>query len=309
MIDRLLRKAWLQLLGAFLVIGSILTMYKYEKHMHDLSNLYEFKWAGWHLDSASAVSQAMMPTESAWYVITCCLIALALIRYGIQFSRDSIKTAAVAIWFILIIYRFLADPSAATAYAIAYETGSNYLPFLHPGAVTQALLAAAGFTLSLRFSCASLRPEDNRLLAILYAAVSHLLAGVLLAEEMKRLIQAAGLEPFASGRLVLLLAGGLYAWELFEWAAYSKQSIFRVLGSLMLLCAAIQTLVCEWPFQQWPFQAFVLFVLGAVTFCIAFSSNETRQSSASAGARMPHLIRESARVRCTSPSTSSSDAM
>lgn len=308
MLDSLLRKVWLQLLGAFLVIGSILTMYSYEKHIHDSSYSYEFEWAGWHLDSASAISGAVMSLKSEGYEITCCLLALGLIRYAIQASRDSIKTAAVALWFMLVIYSFLADPSIPV-YATAYETGSTYLPFLHAEAVIQALLAATGFALSLRLSFASLRPEDNRLLAILYAAISHLLAGVLLVEEVNRLIQVTGLEPLASRRLVLLLAGGLYAWALFEWAAYSKQSLFRVLGSLMLLCAAVQTLVCEWPYRHWPFQAFVLFVLGAAAFCIAFGSNETRQSRVSAGTLLPHMIREPAQVRRASPSASSSEAV
>lgn len=204
-----------------------------------------------------------MPMGTLAYIAFGCLLAFVLGSIGIRKANEAIKAAAVALWLLIVCYGLL------TAWSLHRE--ASPVPFINKYAMTMALIAFVGFCFSLRISFARLRMEDNRLLAVLYSGVSQLIVGLLLFGQSKQLIHHYGLGHVLNIHLTISVFGGLYALSLFAWAACSKQSSFRVLGSLTLLSVSVITLVCDWPsVHQLMYKSIVLFILGLITLAIAY---------------------------------------
>lgn len=289
MLNDLLRKSWLQLLGVLLMAASVLTLRNFaidEASANSLLYEFEFQsvWVGVLADSNVYLST--LPSLSHIFLYFGCLLACVLIRIGVRKSSDAMKASSIGIWFMLVTYGFVVHCIMTKN----SDSNNGFLPFLNGTSFIWGLLAAMGFYYSMRVSMGSLRPEDNRLLSILYSAVSHLMIGMLLIGQVKRLILEYGLEPVLNLHLALSMVWGIHAWVLFLWAACSNQSLFRVLGSLVLLCVSVQTLVYDVPIQQAPYKAIVLFILGIVTFGIAILNGTWRNKAIAE--RRATLVRE-----------------
>lgn len=193
------------------------------------------------------------------------MITLLLYVAGAWKRLEGLRASAIGVWFAVVVYWFFVTWTAP--WGVWFGV---YIPFLNWSALAWELLAAMGFYFSIRGSFAVLRPEDNRLLSIVYSVTSHLILGGLLTVQVKNMIGEYDLHRFLDLQLTLSISWGLYALLLFMWGAYSRQSLFRVFGSLVLLCVAAKTLVFDLAGSETFYKVIVLFVLGIITFGIAY---------------------------------------
>lgn len=195
-----------------------------------------------------------------WLIIAC-LLYFAGVRHKLDWPR----AASIGVWFAVVCYWFVVTWDAPWGVWFGI-----YIPFLNWAALAWELLAAMGFYFSVRGSFRGLRQEDNRLLSVVYSITSHLIVGGLLTVQVENMITEYHLNRFLDLQLSLSISWGLYALLLFLWGAYSKQSVFRVFGSLVLVCVAAKTLVFDLAGSDTFYKVIVLFILGIITFCIAY---------------------------------------
>ncbi|WP_028547945.1 DUF2339 domain-containing protein [Paenibacillus sp. UNC451MF] len=195
-----------------------------------------------------------------WLFIACLLLVVELWK-----KLSWLKAASIGVWFIVVIYWFVVTWDTPWG-----EWFGVYIPFFNWAALAWELLAAMGFYFSIHGSFSALRQEDNRLLSIVYSIMSHLIIGGLLTVQVENMIAEYKLDPMLDLQLTLSISWGIYALLLFLWGAYSRQSLFRVFGSLVLLCVAAKTLVFDLAGSETLYKVIVLFILGIITFCIAY---------------------------------------
>lgn len=204
-------------------------------------------------------------------------IALALLIAGTIKAYDSLKAVSIAIWFIVVLYWYTMTWS--TPWGTWFGT---FIPFLNWAALAWELLAAVGFYLSLRISFNRLGPTENKLLAYVYSVISHLIIGGLLTVQIRNMIREYHLGSWMDLQLTLSIAWGIYALLLFLWGAYSRQSVYRIFGSIVLIAVAIKTLLFDLSGSETIYKVLVLFTLGVISFVIAYINGKwknTREAS------------------------------
>ncbi|WP_282936791.1 DUF2339 domain-containing protein [Paenibacillus sp. RC67] len=193
------------------------------------------------------------------------IIASLIYIAGIWKKLDWLKAASIGVWFVIVFYWFVVTWDTPWG-----EWFGVYIPFFNWAALAWELLAAMGFYFSVRGSFRAMRQEDNRLLSVVYSITSHLIVGGLLTVQVENMVAEYKLDHILDLQLTLSISWGIYALLLFVWGAYSRQSVFRVFGSLVLLCVAAKTLVFDLAGSETIYKVIVLFILGIITFCIAY---------------------------------------
>lgn len=199
-------------------------------------------------------------------------IAMLLLIAGMIKSHDGFKAGGIGIWFIVVCYWFAVtwDTPWGTWFGV-------FIPFLNWAALAWELLAAIGFYLSLRVSFSSLRQEANLALAYAYSILSHLIVGGLLTIQVRNMISEYHWSGWMDLQLTLSISWGIYALLLFLWGAHSRQSVFRVFGSCVLIGVAAKTLLLDLSGSETIYKVLVLFLLGIITFTIAYVNSKWKQ--------------------------------
>ncbi|MFH5185544.1 DUF2339 domain-containing protein [Paenibacillus sp. TAB 01] len=195
-----------------------------------------------------------------WLAVSCGLLAAGALK-----ALNGLKAAAVGIWLIVVCYWFTVtwDTPWGTWFGV-------FIPFLNWAALAWELLAAMGFYFSLRISFPALRHDGNRLIAYACSILSHLIVGGLLTVQVRNMITEYRLSGWMDLQLTLSVSWGIYALLLFLWGARSRQSVFRVFGSVVLIGVAAKTLLLDLSGSETIYKVLVLFLLGVITFAIAY---------------------------------------
>ncbi|WP_042159750.1 DUF2339 domain-containing protein [Paenibacillus gorillae] len=206
-----------------------------------------------------------------WSIISIVLLVLGRINKWLAANLIS-----VAIWIIVGFYWYIVTWSTPRG-----EWFGVYIPFLNWGAVAWMLLAAIGFYYATSMNMSGLKAGSNRLLANIYATLSHLIIGGLLTRQIENIFT----EYFngSSGiymKLTLTVTWGVYALLLFLWGAYRRESWFRWFGSAVLLLVAVKAIFMDLSGKESLYKVVVLLLLGVISFAISWINNKWGEGEA-----------------------------
>ncbi|CAG7657339.1 DUF2339 domain-containing protein [Paenibacillus allorhizosphaerae] len=205
---------------------------------------------------------AVKPLLNVYFWLAVSIILLAV---GAWKRWELLRGAAMIIWIVVGIYWFYTTWD--TPWGIWFGV---YIPFLNWAALAWELLAAVGFYISLAGKFGQLRESDNRSMACVFSVLSHLVVGGLLTVQAENMITYYELGRIMDLNLTLSVAWGLYALLLFLWGAYSRQTMYRAFGSFVLVGVAVKTLLFDLYGSETIYKVIVLFLLGIITFGIAY---------------------------------------
>lgn len=192
------------------------------------------------------------------------LVAVLLIAVGQKKRLDAFKLAAALVWLAVGLYWV----------AVTWDTPRGewfgiYIPFLNWGALAWGILAGLGFYFSARVEMSG-KGWNNPLLANIYAVLSHLIVGGLLTVQVSNVFEEYQVDRVFDLPLTLSVTWGIYALLLFLWGAYSKQNVFRIFGSAVLILVAVKTLLFDLAGEDTIYKVIVLFVLGIISLAITY---------------------------------------
>lgn len=178
------------------------------------------------------------------------------------------KIASYAVWFIVVLYWYIVTWDTPRG-----EWFGMYIPFLNWGAMAWIILATIGFYYSARVIFTGLKDEGGLWFSNFSAIVSHLIVGGLLTVQVENLFEEYSVPSFIDYQMTLSIAWGVYAMLLFLWGAYSKQQVFRIFGSIVLVLVAGKTLFFDLAGEETIFKVIILFALGIISFLITWIKN------------------------------------
>lgn len=189
-------------------------------------------------------------------------IAAVILIVGMWCQLELLKLASVIIWFVAGLYWY-----TVTWHTPRGEWFGTFVPFLNWGAVAWMALAAFGFYISLHLTFKHLDEASNKVISYIFSIGSHIVVGGLLPVQMNSLFGAYRLDGLA---LTLSISWGIYALLLFLWGAYSKQAVFRIFGSIVLIVVALKTLFFDLANEATIYKVIVFLILGAISFAISY---------------------------------------
>ncbi|WP_199617119.1 DUF2339 domain-containing protein [Paenibacillus alkalitolerans] len=194
------------------------------------------------------------------------LVAVLLVAAG-QWKRiDILKGLSVFVWLCAGSYWFFTTWEAPIG-----EWFGTFIPFLNWGAVAWIILAGIGFYYSMRVRFSNTNERDNRVLAVCWSILSHMVVGGLLTVQTINLFEAYdSLNHAVSLNLTLSIAWGIYSVLLFLWGAYSRQNAFRIFGSAVLAVVAVKALFFDMIDEDSLYRIVVLLVLGLLCFAVTW---------------------------------------
>jgi uncharacterized membrane protein len=204
------------------------------------------------------------------YVWATLIVVLFVI--GRLSTLELFKIASYAIWLVIVLYWFIVTWDAPRG-----EWFGIYIPFLNWGALAWIILAAIGFYYSTRVMFNSFKEEESMWFNSINAVISHLIVGGLLTVQIENLFEEYMVPNFFDYQMTLSMTWGIYALLLFLWGAYSKQPVFRIFGSIVLVLVAGKTLLFDLAGEETIYKVVVLFALGVISFLITWINNRWNQ--------------------------------
>ncbi|WP_409343513.1 DUF2339 domain-containing protein [Paenibacillus sp. MBLB4367] len=205
------------------------------------------------------------------------LVAVLLIAAGQKKRIDALKLASVLVWFFVGCYWMVVTWDTPRG-----EWFGVYIPFLNWGAMAWAVLAGLGFYFATKVKMSG-GGWNNPLLANLYAVLSHLIVGGLLTVQVSNVFEEYRVDRVFDLALTLSVTWGIYALLLFLWGAYSKQRVFRVFGSAVLILMAAKTLLFDLAGEDTIYKVIVLFALGVISLAITYINSRWMSKQPQAG--------------------------
>ena len=199
------------------------------------------------------------------------LIVLAFAAGHFIKSRVAQKISLGA-WALLLMYWF------GHAWSVEWVNwfGMHFIPFLNPGALVWMGLAVSGFIMSrllTRYAAQEGISEDEAYylpkVSLIMAIASHVVVGGLLTVQVQNIWKAYEVS-IVSLNLSLSVVWMLYALLLFLWGAFSRATVFRLLGTAVLLATSFK--IFFWDLSQASSIQKVVFLLiaGGLTLLIAW---------------------------------------
>lgn len=207
------------------------------------------------------------------YVWTAIASLGMLLGFGLR--KDWIKGVSSFIWICTGVYWFV-----ATWDVPRMNWFDVYVPFLNGGAVVWMGLAAFGFVCSRKVRYSFTDMENNALFSNLYALGGHFVVGGLLTVQIMNSFEEYSLS--FSMHLALSVTWAIYALLLFVWGAYSRQRLFRWIGSIVLVIVSLKAILLDMSNEDTIFKMFVFIALGAISFGITWVNQRWRDKEESA---------------------------
>jgi hypothetical protein len=183
-------------------------------------------------------------------------------------TLELFKLASYAVWLVIVLYWFIVTWDTPRG-----EWFGMYIPFLNWGALAWIILAGIGFYYSTRVIFNSLKERGTLWFNSMNAVVSHLIVGGLLTVQVENLFEEYAVPNFFDYQMTLSMTWGIYALLLFLWGAYSRQQVFRIFGSIVLLLVTGKTLFFDLAGEDTIYKVIILFALGVISFFITWINN------------------------------------
>lgn len=149
-----------------------------------------------------------------------------------------------------------------------------YIPFLNSGALAWALLAGLGFWFSLRAVFPALKEQGQAVFSRIFSLVSHLIIGGLLMVQVTNIFEEYAVGAFWDLELTLSVVWGIYALLLILWGAWSRQQVFRIFGSTVLVLVSVKLLFLDLYGEDHIYKVLVLLVMAAISFGISYINHK-----------------------------------
>lgn len=200
------------------------------------------------------------------------IIAILILVIGQIKNKDYLKLISAVIWIFVGTYWY-----GVTWTTPMGEWFNTFIPILNWSGMAWVTLAVLGFYFSLKvkFDFASKDPagSDSKFVSNFFSVTSHLIVGGLLTFQIDNLWMEYTIKSFDLW-LTLSVTWGIYALLLFVWGAYSKQSIFRWFGSVVLVIVAIKTIFYDLSESEMIFKIIAMFILAIITFAISYINSK-----------------------------------
>ncbi|MEX1030149.1 MAG: DUF2339 domain-containing protein [Paenibacillaceae bacterium] len=200
------------------------------------------------------------------YIWAAVIVVLFII--GRLTTLELFKFASYAVWLVIVLYWFIVTWDTPRG-----EWFGTYIPFLNSGALAWILLAGIGFYYSTHVIFNSLKERGTLWFTSMNAVVSHLIVGGLLTVQVENLFEEYAVPNFFDYQMTLSMTWGIYALLLFLWGAYSRQRVFRIFGSIVLLLVTGKTLFFDLAGEDTIYKVIILFALGVISFFITWINN------------------------------------
>jgi hypothetical protein len=180
---------------------------------------------------------------------------------------ESLLIASVIIWLVIGIYWF--STTWTTTRGIWFDV---YMPFLNWAGLAWMALAALGFYYSIKANLNKWSSESNLILSMVLSILSHLIVGGLLKLQVMNMWEYYG-DSFlkhVDQNLTLSMVYGFYALLLFLWGAYSRQTIYKGFGSIVLVLVAFKVFFLDGSGTEQLYKVITLFVMGVLYLLISY---------------------------------------
>ncbi len=216
------------------------------------------------------------------YVITTIiwlfLIALTFIAGQVS-KATALHKVSVFAWAVLLYYWF------SKAWSVEWVSwfGVEYIPFINPGALAWMALAAAGFVASrylYQQSQSQKGPMESlhfKRLATFTAILAHIVVGGLLTVQIQNAWEAYQIK-MTRLNLVLSNVWLVYAMTLFLWGAFTKDKIYKLLGTVVILLAAAKILILDLQASGSLEKVIFLMIAGGLILLIAYINKRSSRS-------------------------------
>lgn len=192
--------------------------------------------------------------------------AALLTALGHVYRWAAVTLAGSILWLFIGVYWY-----AVTWHTPRGEWFGVYIPFLNWGAFAWIALAALGFYYARRFAVPGLSPSANRIVSRVFALLSHLIVGGLMARQIENIFTVYYPDaPSVYMNLTMSVVWAVYALLLVLWAAYFRERTFRWFGSAVLVLVAVKAIFLDLSGHEALLKAAVLLLLGAVSFLITW---------------------------------------
>jgi uncharacterized membrane protein len=213
------------------------------------------------LFAISAANIEPFAVKGLQYVITTLLwmtVILGIYIISRFIKSESLTTVSYVAWMMLLVYWF----SVAWSVEWIELFGIRYLPFFNAGGITWKLLAAFGFYISKK------ETEHNPLLSQILAIGSNVIVGGLVTIQISNLWLAYDIH-FISESLAISIAYICYALLIFLWGAHTKDKVYRIIGSIVLLATSAKVFFWDLSGTANVSKMIFLMIMGLLTLGIA----------------------------------------
>ncbi|MCR2803728.1 DUF2339 domain-containing protein [Paenibacillus soyae] len=219
------------------------------------------------LMALNSLGEGVLFNVIMWALYACLLTALGAVKRWIAAT-----ILGVTIWFFLGVFWY-----AVTWWTDRGEWFGVYIPFLNWGAVAWMLLAGLGFYYARNLKFDELSPNAGRIFSRIFALLSHLIVGGLMARQIQNLFTEYWTDaPKVYMGLTLSIVWAVYALILMFWGAYYRENTFRWFGSAVLAIVAIKTIFMDLSGEAALFKVLVLLVLGGLSFFMTWMNGKWR---------------------------------
>ncbi|MBE7410649.1 MAG: DUF2339 domain-containing protein [Leptospiraceae bacterium] len=181
---------------------------------------------------------------------------------------------SMAVYAIISIYWYL------NAWNVEWVEwfGLRYIPFLNLGGLVWIAIATLGFSISLsldrlnrntqsqKIRIAKMPPND---FSLIFAIVSHIIVGGLLTIQIENTWFAYELKFLEKGSAISF-SWILYSLVIFLWGSYTKNTVFRIFGSIVLVGTSLKVIFSDLSGESTLYKAIFLLSLGFIILLIAF---------------------------------------
>lgn len=257
-------------LASAFIFYSFLKKYSSPVIINFFGGLMLIAMAGSELGSGTDVKPIF--TTYIWAVVTIVILLAGQLK-----KLTSMKIVSSVIWLLTCSFWFVITWQTPVGFWFG-----RFIPVFNWSGMAWVLLSFIGFYFSLKVRFENpkigLYKSQGKYYASFFAVISHLMVGGLFTFQITRLWYEYKITTLDLG-LTISVSWSLYALTLFMWGAYSRQSIFRWFGSIMLIIVALKTIFNDLYNSETIYKVLVLFILGAITFLISFINNKWKQDN------------------------------
>ncbi|WP_411824578.1 DUF2339 domain-containing protein [Leptospira sp. 'Mane'] len=191
--------------------------------------------------------------------------------FGKKIKQPQLMIGSIYVFFILLVYWY------ANAWDVEWIEifGFKYIPFLNPGAFVWMLIAFVSFYIATKVT-KELADEKEEILTLpkviwelSFSIIGHLVVGGLLTIQIQNLWEAYELTSVQSD-VVLSISWTIYSLILFLWGAYSKNTVFRAFGSVVLILVSLKVFFFDLENQSKAYKAVFFFIFAILVISIAY---------------------------------------
>lgn len=262
--------------GTVFIIVSII-IYKLSKENFLAPFIYLFSGVLLLAISVDGVSSLFSTKGMNFVINTSSWLSLIVIVYllGVKSKQTSLIFLGISTFLLLLVYWF----------AVAWEVewvewfGIPYIPFINPGAMVWIVMAFFAFYLSvtsaneIKRSNSTLPFVSQNVWELFFAILGHLVIGGLLTIQIQNTWNAYNFQIIEVD-IMLSVAWTIYSLLLFLWGAYTRGTVFRTFGSVVLILTSLKVLFFDLSGKSNGYKAIFFLILGVIIIAIALVNNK-----------------------------------